>query len=85
MRQGSRNWQALDSVEDDSGTHCIDVFQRPDGSFGFEMFRRDPEDQGRWTMLGLYSAVRFKTQHEARATAVSTVPWYAVRLLAHRT
>ena len=26
------------------GLLCVDVFQRTDGSFGFEEFRRDPED-----------------------------------------
>jgi len=25
---------------------CVDVFARPDGTFGFEEFRRDPEDMG---------------------------------------
>ncbi|HEY2564091.1 MAG TPA: hypothetical protein VGI44_10300, partial [Acidimicrobiales bacterium] len=25
---------------------CVDIFSRPDGTFGFEEFRRDPEDMG---------------------------------------
>ena len=28
------------------GMRCVDLFRRPDGTFGYEEFRRDPEDQG---------------------------------------
>ena len=73
--QGRRDWHALESIEDPHGTHCVDVFVRPDGSFGFELFRRDPEDQGRWTMLGLYQAARFTTHDDARAAARKAVSW----------
>jgi hypothetical protein len=30
------------------------VFARPDGSFGFEEFRRDPEDVGAWTPVSYF-------------------------------
>ncbi len=73
--QGRRDWQAIESIEDESGTHCIDIFVHADGSFGFELFRRDPEDQGRWTMLGLYQAARFTTRDAAREAARKAVPW----------
>ncbi len=75
MRSERRDWQALESLEDDNGTFCVDIVQRPDGSFGFELFRRDAEDQGRWTILNLYAAARFPTKDAARAAAVRAVPW----------
>ena len=75
MTPSRRNWQALDSFEDDSGTFCVDTFCRPDGSHGFELFRRDAEDQGRWTILNLYASTRFSTREDARAAAVRAVPW----------
>ena len=75
MQAGQRDWQAIESVEDECGTHCVDVFQRVDGSFGFEAFRRDPEDQGRWTMLGHYAAARFVSIEAARTAAAHAVPW----------
>ena len=80
MRSSNRNWQALESLEDDGGTRCVDIFVRPDGRFGFETFRKDPEDLGRWTMLGLYSAARFMTIGEARSAAALAVPWCAERM-----
>ena len=75
-------WQALESAEDDSGTWCVDIFVRPDGSFGFETFRRDPEDQGRWTILNRFAAARFATRAEACDAAAQAIPWTAGRLRA---
>jgi hypothetical protein len=40
------SWSVLASVEDSDGSRCVDFFSRPDGTFGFEEFRRDPEDCG---------------------------------------
>jgi hypothetical protein len=34
---------------------CVDIFWRPDGTYGFEEFRRDPEDMGAWTPVSYFS------------------------------
>jgi hypothetical protein len=36
------------TVVDENGAHdrCVDLFLRPDGSYGVEEFRRDVEDGG---------------------------------------
>ena len=54
---------------------CVDIFKRPDGTFGFEEFRRDPEDMGGWTPIAYYSVREFGTEAEALAGARETVPW----------
>jgi hypothetical protein len=46
-----KSWLVFDSVENDEHDRCVDLFRRPDGSFGFELFRRDVEDEGRWTPI----------------------------------
>jgi hypothetical protein len=33
----------LTSLENSHGDRCVDLFRRPDASFGFEEFRRDVE------------------------------------------
>jgi hypothetical protein len=38
--------RVLASLENLYGDRCVDVYVRADGSFGFEEFRRDPEDCG---------------------------------------
>jgi hypothetical protein len=59
---------------------CVDVFVRPDGTFGFEEFRRDPEDMGAWTPVTYYSGREFATEAEAVAAARQTVPWLSAVL-----
>src|SRR6266403_513923 len=39
-------WTVLASRENAEGNRCVDIFRRDDGSFGFEEYRRDPEDRG---------------------------------------
>lgn len=48
---------------------CVDLFQRPDGSFGFDEFRRDPEDgRGRYS-IGHHGALVFPSFEGAFADA----------------
>ena len=65
------------SREDADGFRCVDVFQRADGTFGFKEFRRDPEDAGRWTLVGDYSDRSYATTDEALRAAASSLPWLA--------
>jgi hypothetical protein len=52
------SWLVFRSVENDVHDRCVDLFSRPDGSFGFEEFRQDVEDQGAWTPVGSFSGGR---------------------------
>ncbi len=56
---------------------CVDIFVRPDGTFGFEEFRRDPEDMGVWTPVSYHSVQEFRTEPDAVAAARARVPWLA--------
>jgi hypothetical protein len=56
---------------------CVDIFFRPDGTFGFEEFRRDPEDMGAWTRVAYYSGREFESEAAALAAARDAVPWVA--------
>jgi hypothetical protein len=62
---------------------CVDIFVRPDGTFGFEEFRRDPEDMGTWTAVAYYSAREFISEKDAVAAARDVVPWLARVLDTH--
>ncbi len=65
----------LASHQTDEGDRCVDVFSRPDGSFGFEEFRRDPEDMGVWTPVSYFSGLEYPTVDDAVVQAVRLVPW----------
>lgn len=54
---------------------CVDLFQRPDGSYGFDEFRRDPEDGRGWYSLRHLGHQRFDTKNAALAEALVQVPW----------
>jgi hypothetical protein len=50
---------------------------RDDGTFGFEEYRRDPEDMRGWFSLHRYSNQVFATDRDALAQAKATVAWMA--------
>lgn len=54
---------------------CVDLFCRPDGTFGFEEYRRDVEDQRGWFAIGFYAEKTFHTEAAALTAALSAVPW----------
>lgn len=74
------SWTVFDSVENDGHDHCVDLFRRPDGSFGFETFRRDVEDGGAWTPLAFHSGDAYPSAEAALAAACEAVPWLAEAL-----
>jgi hypothetical protein len=54
---------------------CVDIFRRPDNTFGFEEYRRDVEDQRGWFAIGFYSDKTFETEGTALIAAVGSVSW----------
>ena len=69
--------KVLASLENSFGDYCVDIFTRADGSFGFEGYRRDPED-GAWRCLHRYSSLMFNSQEDAVAQAKAQVPWLKI-------
>jgi hypothetical protein len=67
-------WVVLDSVENAQADRCVDLFRRPDGFWGFEAFRRDPEDRGAWTPVSFHSGIAFASRDAAWAAALRAVP-----------
>jgi hypothetical protein len=53
---------------------CVDMFARPDGTYGFEEFRRDAEDMGQWTPVASYSVRELVIESEALTAARATAP-----------
>ena len=72
------SWKVLTSVQTPGGDRCVDVFLRPSGTFGFEEFRRDPEDMGMWTPLHYYCDKEFTDLEATLRAARRTVSWYAL-------
>jgi len=65
----------LHSFETPDGAQCVDLFRRPDGSFGFETYRRDAEDGRGWFPTAQFSLKIYPSESEALAAARAIVPW----------
>ncbi len=70
--------KVLNSLENSAGDHCVDIFVRDDGTFGFEEYRKDSEDVSGWFSLHRYSHQVFATAEDALAEAKSRVAWMAL-------
>lgn len=81
-RRLDKSWTVFASIENDVHDRCVDLFLRPDGSFGFEEFRRDPEDAGGWTPVSYYSGHTFASRELATQAAVGAVGWLGDALAA---
>jgi hypothetical protein len=78
-----KSWVVFASVENEEHNRCVDIFSRPDGSFGYEEFRRDVEDGSAWTPTEYYSGASYATAEFAYATAEKSVFWLAEVLRAN--
>jgi len=74
-RRIDKTWTVLASIETEDGRYCVDLFRRPDGTFGYEEFRRDPEDGGAWTPVRFASGLVFGNLDDARAAAEQAIAW----------
>jgi hypothetical protein len=74
------SWTVVASPSTPAVDRCVDIFRRPDGTFGFEEFRRDPEDMGSWTPIAYYSGRKFANEAEAIAAARDAVAWLPAEL-----
>lgn len=76
-RRIDKSCTVFESLENGEHDRCVDLFSRPDGSFGFEEFRRDAEDGGAWTPVHHYSGLRYASREAALAAASRAVAWLA--------
>ena len=72
-----KSWLVFASIENPERDRCVDFFSRPDATFGFEEFRRDPEDRGNWTAVQYYSGAAFPAADAAYDAAERAIPWLA--------
>mgnify|MGYP006272052563 FL=1 len=72
------------SINLDGALLCVDIFTRADGSFGFELFRRDPEDARGWYPIGVFGDTRYRSEAEATEAACLKIPWLREKLVTIR-
>ena len=64
-----------DSLQTGDGFRCVDIVRRPDGTYFWDEWRRDPEDPSGWHPAGRQSVGTFTTEEDARHDAVRNNGW----------
>jgi hypothetical protein len=67
--------KVITSLHNDATDRCVDIFRRADGSFGYQEFRRDVEDQGAWFITHHNQDGIYLSYEEAIREARANVPW----------
>lgn len=67
--------KVLASLEDPNRTHCVDIFVRADGTFGFEEYRANLDSGVGWQSLARFSHRIFASGDEALREAQRDIPW----------
>jgi hypothetical protein len=70
-----KSWLVFTSIENFEHDRCVDLFSRPDGTHGFEEFRRDAEDRGEGTPVAFYSGSVYASREAALRSALRSVTW----------
>tara|TARA_B100001093_G_scaffold324434_1_gene309603 strand:- start:44 stop:277 length:234 start_codon:yes stop_codon:yes gene_type:complete len=65
----------IHSINNDESNLCIDFFIRNNGTFGYEEFRRDPENTSGWYKVGYFANKVFSSKDEAYNDAVKRISW----------
>ncbi len=73
--EGSDKLQVISSIEDESGLWCVDLIELADDSYTFKVFRREPEDLGRWSLIEDHSACRYESYEMVIGAARNRAPW----------
>lgn len=72
----AHSYTVLSSTNSSDGTQCVDIFRRADGSYGFDVFRRDPEDPRGWYSVGYFGDRLFPSSQAAQIAARTAVSWF---------
>ena len=67
--------RVLRSINSEDASRCVDIFLRPEGTTGFEEFRRDVEDGRGWFPVGGHSGRTFNDESAALEAALAEVVW----------
>ncbi|MDF1718680.1 MAG: hypothetical protein P1U75_18735 [Antarcticimicrobium sp.] len=67
--------KVIRSINLDGETICVDEFLRPDGTYGFDEFRCDPEDGRGWYGIGHHGLEEYPSAEAALEQARRVVGW----------
>jgi hypothetical protein len=72
--------QAVKTITNREGTRKVEIFRRPNGTFGFEELKWWDAPENSWTPTGRYSIAVIDTFDRAIEEAKGRVSWLASRV-----
>lgn len=76
----AHKYRVMRSINLDGEHICVDIFQRTNGTYGFDEFRRDPEDTNGWYSIGHFGNQIFDDADAALTKAKNSVHWLSRQL-----
>jgi len=75
-----KSYRVVNSFDNDEKNRCVDIVQDLDGNFGFQEFRREPEDISGWFLIRDSSPIHFSSEAEAIKGAQKGVKWFKIEI-----
>ena len=66
----------INSINNDNNNLCIDFFIRNNKTFGYQEYRKDPENISEWYRVGNYDYKVFSNKDDAYHDAKKTIVWF---------
>ena len=66
----------INSINNDDNNLCIDFFIRNNNTFGYQEYRKDPENISEWYRTGNYDYKVFLNKDDAYHDAKKTIVWF---------
>ena len=66
----------INSINNDNNNLCIDFFFRKNKTFGYQEYRKDPENISEWYRIGNYDYKVFSNKDDAYHDAKKTIVWF---------
>ena len=70
--------EVVSSFEDETGFLCVDIILLENKRYFFKVYRRDPEDNSGWFLVGEQSRIQFISEDEAIQKAKMKYNWIKV-------
>ena len=74
MSENIKN-KVVSSFEDETGFLCVDIVLLENSKFSYKVYRRDPEDNSGWFLIGEHSQIQFINEDEAIQEAKMIYAW----------
>tara|TARA_Y100000991_G_scaffold91855_1_gene69348 strand:- start:1703 stop:1945 length:243 start_codon:yes stop_codon:yes gene_type:complete len=65
----------VNSINNDNNNLCVDFFIRNNKTFGYQEYRKDPENMSEWYRIGNYDHKVFLSKYDAYKDAKKRIVW----------